>query len=209
MSSRTLYVKTLDEATDLIRSFSERKEEVLTEAMVGALVNSPFLDDVWRRTPKSERARYAEMMGLKVNWSNRAQIESRWKDKILGDESVSPATALDRYKRLEAYGNSNLAKSIQPWGQKRSAHDLESHVSHSNGIVSFSLWSNLPYARRVHESEVPASNVWRPGQKRGWSVRGTSGHFLYGTPDSPVEKYRRRLMAEIGRNILTHHIWED
>ena len=207
MTTRTLYVKTLDEATDLIREFGERKEEVLEDAMIGALVNTPFLMEIWQKTPKSERARYAEQMGIKVNWMNRAKMENGWKDKILGDASVSPETALQRYKRLEAYGNSNLAKSVLPWGQKASSDDLRSHISHEDGKISFILSSTLPYARRVHESEVPASNVWQPGQKKGWSVKGTSGHFIYGTPDSPVERNRRKMIAEIGRNILTHQMF--
>lgn len=204
MTTKTLYVKTLDEATDLIRSFGERKEEVLEEAMIGALVNTPFLMEVWQKTPKSERARYAEQMGIKVNWNNKAQLEKGWKNKILDDEKVSPETALARYKRLEAYGNSNLAKSILPWGQKANSSDLRSHVEHTDGVISFTLSSDLPYAKRMHESEVPVSEVWSPGQKKGWSVKGTSGHFIYGTSDSPVEKYRRKMIAEIGRNIINH-----
>lgn len=146
----------------LSRDFADLAEDALTAAFVNGGVEM----EVWRRTPKSERAKYAERMGVGFNPRN-GQLKRGWRDE------VTPKQA----ERLDSYGLTRLANSLLPDGAHTSI-DVLGFRTTSDG-VEMRIASDVPYAGYVHEADKPAEgDYWTPGSVGGWSTPGTGNKYI-------------------------------
>lgn len=146
---------------------SEDFADLAEDALTAAFLNGGVLEDIWRRTPKSQRAKYAERIGLKFNPKN-GQLARGWRDK------VTPAQA----ERMDSYGQTRLANSLLPDGAHTDI-DILGFRRTSDG-VEMTIASDVPYAGRMHETDRPAEgDYWVPGNGGfGWSTPGTGNRYI-------------------------------
>lgn len=173
--SVTVHVADLGKAAKLLEA-KDGWEYISREAMVSALVTSPLLPAVYTRTPKSLMQRYALRSGQALKYRRgSATLDRRvW----------AKGRSADTIRRLQSYGLQNLARSILPWGGNATAVRLRRMAHRTSYGCSLTLFSDLPYARRMHDSR---STVYWSGRPygRGWSTKGTGGGYISG----PVSQY--------------------
>lgn len=170
--------------------------DIREDALLGALVNGRLLGDIYRRTPKSYRARYAKTSrdAFKKYSKGGVGLSSGW-------QRHHSQSALDRLNR---YGQERLARSLQPWKGVRTAASLRNMVRSTSGGIRFEISSDLPYARRMHEAGDLGQ--WTFGRDRGWSTPGTGDRFISipAKEDAAdlVQNMTRNIEAELGRRGL-------
>lgn len=152
----------------LSKDFADLAEDALT----AAFVDGGVMEEMWHRIPQSERAKYAERMG--VGFDKKGQLARGWRDKVTPEQA----------DRLDAYGMSRLRDSLLPGG----AHtriDVLGFRTTSEG-VEMTISSDVPYAGRMHETEVPAEgDYWTPGNGGfGWSTPGTGSKYVEDVVDA-------------------------
>ena len=142
------------------------------EALEDAFVNGGVLEDVWKATPKSERAKYAERIDpdlvryrTGVDGRDSASLARGWRKRVTPEQA----------EKLDEYGQTRLASSLLP---SLSGLDQLGFRTTSSG-VEFSISSSVPYAGRMHETSVPAKgDYWAPGKRGGWSTAGTGAKYI-------------------------------
>ena len=183
-------------------------QTVSENALRGAMLVTGYLDAVWQRTPKSDRARYASRykgVGLKVKQRGREGDPSSWSVELQNgwDRRVMSGAETTRERdrreaaiqRLNEYGMERLANSLIPGGNPD--HNTL-RVRHSSRTVSLVLASSIGYAARMHEALKPAEgDYWTPGKDRGWSASGTGNRFV----EKPLEDYQDRIVEEFASQI--------
>lgn len=195
----TLYrvnITSLSDFAETVADLAEDWDDIMVECMIAALYNSGWLDAVWQRTPKSERARYIShhdasllKVGTASDGSTKTTLKSDWKNRLL-----KLGLTQAEVDRLDEYGLKNLAKSLIPDGNLKG--DGIYDIRRSRGSVELSIGSSVSYAARVHEAERPEEgDYWTPGQDHGWSARDTGNKYL----ERPYEEYQDRILTEFGR----------
>ena len=189
--------------------------------MLRALSGTGYYDEVWQRTPKSSRERYASRWRAvaahldigKVGTDNdpstwEASLPSNWEKwamKSPTTRKLGPVTFRDiegtraRDKRQDAiarvqeYGQERLANSILPYGAEGEDRNLQ--VRNRQGTIELVLSSSVPYAARMHEAEKPREGeYWTPGKKTGWSAARTGNKYL----EKPYRDLEDRIIEELG-----------
>ena len=149
-----------------LRLLSSDFADLAEDALTAAFVNGGVEMEVWRRTPKSDRAKYAERIGE----SNRkgTGLKPGWRDRVTAEQA----------DRLDSYGQTRLANSLLPDGAHTSI-DVLGFRTTSEG-VEMTISSDVPYAGRMHETDVPAEgDYWTPGNGGfGWSTQGTGNRYI-------------------------------
>ena len=187
--------------------------DIAEKAMKDALTGSKYLQEAWRRTPKSNMHRYASMYaGVDLNidkegdvndpstWETR--LPSNWRQKAV-EWHVNNKTKSGRERftgpsmrgmdRIERYGRERLARSILP---RQDGSDF--HVVKGTKYVMLVLSSSVEYAAKVHEAEKPAEgNYWTPGKTSGWSAYGTGSKYL----ERPYVQLQDKIVKLFGKNI--------
>ena len=159
----------------LSRDFADLAEDALTAAFVNGGVEM----EVWRRTPKSDRTRVAQDVGLDTNIDNPrgdpARITTRkWREKVTPKQAA----------KVDAAGMTRLALSVLPQGPATPV-DVLGFRRTSEG-AEMRLASSVPYAGYVHETENPAEGeYWDHSKKgKGWSTPGTGNKYIEDVVDA-------------------------
>lgn len=155
-----------------LRLLSEDFADLAEDALTAAFVNGGVMEEVWRRTPKSQRAKYAERIG--ESNAKGTGLKRGWRDRVTAEQA----------DRLDSYGQTRLANSLLPDG----AHtriDVLGFRKTSDG-VEMTIASDVPYAGRMHETDRPAEgDYWTPGNGgHGWSTPGTGNKYIEGVVDA-------------------------
>lgn len=183
-------------------------QTVSENALRGAMLVTGFLQAVWDRAPKSDRARYASRyrnVGLIVKERGAAGDPSSWTVELQNgwDKRVMSWAETTRERdrresaiqRLNEYGMERLANSLVPDGNPK--HNTLK-VRHSSRTVSLVLSSSISYAARMHEALKPAEgDYWTPGKDHGWSATGTGNRFV----EKPLEDFQDRIVEEFANQI--------
>ena len=204
----TIRINDLGEFANDLARLGASIPRIMQDSIEDALTNgrSEILADIWHRTPQSDRARYAYRYRSinRKDWkADGSGLKSGWRQKIEGDERISPWTANYRIHRLDEYGQQRLRKSLFGGQDNYGIRGLE--VKTARKAASFSLVTNLPYARRMHEA-TDIIDYWAGptdrdiGAKRGkgWSTRGTGAKYL----SDPVDNKRRIIRADVREALL-------
>lgn len=191
--------------------------EIAEQAMKDALVSSKYLQEAWRRTPKSNMARYASRYaGVELDIKKtgdpndpsswEASLPSDWR-KMAVQYHVRKTTKSGRERftgpsmggmdSIERYGLGRLSNSILP---KQDASSF--HVTKTAHSVTLTLSSSLEYAARVHEAEKPSEgDYWTPGKDHGWSAYGTGNKFLEKPYIELQDKIARRFASNVDKEL--------
>jgi hypothetical protein len=145
---------------------SEDFKDLAEGALTAAFINGGVMEDVWRRTPKSQRAKYAERIG--ESNAKGTGLKRGWRDRVTPEQA----------DRLDSYGQTRLANSLLPDG----AHtriDVLGFRKTADG-VEMTIASDVPYAGRMHETDKPPEgDYWTPGNGgHGWSTQGTGNKYI-------------------------------
>lgn len=215
MTTYRVQVESLDELSAMLGRLADGWQDIAETAMKRALVNTKYLQEAWRRTPKSNRPRYASRyagVGLKVKQRGDANdpsgwkygVSSRWRQQA-ADYSVRQAEAGRKVRaptargmdRVDEYGRERLARSILP---RVDASALI--VRRTQTELRLTLASSLDYAPRVYLAEKPAEgDYWTPGKDSGWSAYGTGNRFLEVPYEQLQDKILQRFAKEIDRQL--------
>ena len=191
----TIRCSDLSQAAAALSRLSAGWETVSRDSMVSALVLSPLLSDVWRRTPKSLMQRYALRAGQRLQTRKDGS-------KTLARRVWAQGRSTRTVQRLQTYGQQRLARALMPWRGTATASQLRQTVRRTACGCTLTLSSSLPYARRMHDRR--SSLVWdgRP-YGRGWSTEGTGGGYISGPVRSDggrvASEYARSLQSGLGR----------
>lgn len=190
---------------------------IAEQAMKDALVSSKYLQEAWRRTPKSNRARYASAYAgveLRIRKKGDPNNPSQWEASLPSDwrkraveYHVKKATQSGRERftgptmrgmdQIDRYGLGRLSNSILP-RQDGSVFQ----VSRTSSSVTLSLSTSLEYAARVHEAKKPIEgDYWTPGKDHGWSAYGTGNKFLEKPYRDLQDKIAKRFAANVDREL--------
>ena len=155
-----------------LRLLSQDFADLAEYALTAAFVNGGVMDEIWHRVPQSERAQYAERIG--ESNAKGTGLKRGWRDRVTAEQA----------DRLDSYGMSRLRDSLLPGG----AHtriDVLGFRKTSDG-VEMTIASDVPYAGRMHETEIPAEgDYWTPGNGGyGWSTQGTGNKYIDRTVDA-------------------------
>lgn len=155
-----------------LRLLSEDFADLAEDALTAAFVNGGVMEEMWHRVPQSQRAKYAERIGESTK--NGKGLKSGWRDRVTAEQA----------DRLDSYGMGRLRDSLLPGG----AHtriDVLGFRKTSDG-VEMTIASDVPYAGRMHETEIPAEgDYWTPGNGGyGWSTPGTGNKYIERTVDA-------------------------
>jgi len=150
-----------------LRLLSEDFADLAEDALTAAFVNGGVMEEIWKRTPKSQRAKYAERIGLKYNPRN-GQLARGWRDQVTPEQA----------EKMDSYGQTRLANSLLPDGA-HTGIDILGFRKTSDG-VEMTISSDVPYAGRMHETDRPAEGeYWTPGNGGfGWSTPGTGNKYI-------------------------------
>lgn len=191
-----------------LRELGNDWQTVSENAMRDAMLVTGFLQAVWDRAPKSDRARYASRyrgVALDVLQKGREGDPSSWTVKLRTgwDRAVMSGAETTRERdrresaiqRLNEYGMVRLANSLIPGGNPKH-NPLK--VRHTFGAVSLVLASSISYAARMHETLKPAEgDYWTPGKDHGWSASGTGNRYI----EKPLEDYQDKIVQEFAYQI--------
>lgn len=207
MSVSRVYVNDLGELASALSRLADEWDSVMERAMREALLRTGYFGEVWRRTPKSDRGRYASQyrnVTLRITSKGSQDDPSTWKASLRSNwesmmmRGVEGTTAIDRRQRsidrINEYGMKRLANSILPKG----ASDESLQVRRRAGAIELVLSSSVPYAARMHEAVKPAEGeYWTPGKRTGWSAARTGNRYL----DKPYEDLQDKILRQLGLRI--------
>ena len=212
----TTYHVGIEDLNELVKGLEQLQTDwpdIAEKAMKDAMVSTKYLQEAWRRIPKSNMARYASMAGATLAIKRRGDPNdpSQWeaslrgwekqREKLLTDAAKGGTVARDRRERsldrIERYGRGRLSNSILP-RQDATAF----HVSKTANSVTLSLSSSVEYAARIHEAEKPVEgDYWTPGKTHGWTAYGTGNKFLERPFIELQDKIARQFSANIDREL--------
>lgn len=196
-----------------LEKLAEDWPDIAEKAMKDAMVGSKYLQEVWRRTPKSNMHRYASQYRgvdleigkegdpndpstwetkLPSNWRQKA-VEWHVDNRTKGGRERFTRPSMRSMDRIERYGRERLARSILP---HQDGSDF--HVVKGTKSVILTLSSSVEYAARIHEAKKPVEgNYWTPGKTSGWSAYGTGNRFL----ERPYVELQDKIVKLFGRNV--------
>lgn len=199
---------------DRIKRLQNQLPRLMRDSIEDALTNgdSEILADIWKRTPQSDRARYAfryKAIG-RGDWKKDGSgLRNGWRKKIEDDETVSAQVGMDRLNRLDQYGQQRLRKAV--FGGQDTYGIKGMRVATDRRSARFALVvEGVPYARRMHEA-INIVDYWSGstdkgiGDKRGrgWSTIGTGAKFL----TDPVQEKKLDIRTDV-RNALAYRLEE-
>ena len=224
MTTYRMEVTDIGELAKALKALSRDWDEIMQRAMSNALAITGYFDEVWQRTPKSSRERYASRWRavaahLRIDevgtdddpstWA--ASLPSGWEKWAMRsptDRRKGPVTfrdiegtrARDRREaeiaRVQEYGQERLANSILPYGDAAGSKNLQ--VRRRQGAVELVLSSSVPYAARMHETRKPGEGeYWTPGKTEGWSSARTGNRYL----EKPYIDLEDRIVRELGNQL--------
>ncbi|MBO4797462.1 MAG: hypothetical protein J5494_01635 [Candidatus Methanomethylophilaceae archaeon] len=166
MSEDLIVIKDFRELNGILDHLQKDFPDMVRDSLEDAFIHSGVMEDIWRRTPKSERAKYGERIG--VSKRDGTGLVPHWRDKVTKEQS----------DKLDAYGMTRLANSLLPSGVGTGLDQLGYQRTQIGW--EFSITSSVPYAARMHETEKPAEgDYWTPGNGGyGWSTQGTGRKFI-------------------------------
>jgi hypothetical protein len=177
----------------VIRVFGVDFVRLAKEALYEAYILGGVQQDIWRATPMSQRAKYAERLGNKkgtrlMNKDGTGLVRG-WRGKVTEEEA----------DWLDSVGMGRLRNSLFIQGENTSLDDLG--FRQIPGGVEFRLQSSVPYAGRMHETDKPAKGeYWTPGNGGfGWSTPGTGAKYIEDNVDAQkmAEAMARCVMAKV------------
>ena len=221
MSVTRVEVTDLGELAKALERLANEWDNIVEKAMADALSATGYFDEVWQRTPKSSRERYASRwraVAARLDISHIgddndpaswvAELPSGWERYAMQsptDRRRGPVTfrdiegtrARDRreaaIRRVSDYGQERLANSLLPYGADGKSRNLA--VRRRQGVVELVLSSSVPYAARMHEATKPGEGeYWTPGRMTGWSASRTGNRFL----EKPYEDLQDKIVRELG-----------
>lgn len=193
---------------DRIRRLQNQLPRLMRDSIEDALTNgdSEILADIWKRTPQSDRARYAyryKALDL-ADWKkDGSALKTGWRRKI-GEANGN--RALDR---LDEYGQQRLRKAV--FGGQDTYGIKGMRIATDRRSARFALVvDDVPYARRMHEA-INIVDYWSGstdkgiGDKKGhgWSTIGTGAKFL----TDPVQEKKLDIRTDV-RNALAYRLEE-
>ena len=207
MTVHRVIVDDLGTLSRALADLADDFDDIMESAMRSALLLTGYFDEVWQRTPKSDRAKYAAKyldIPLVVKQKGRANDPSSWDASLPSswerramkgaDTPRARARASASIQRLNEYGMERLANSILPFG----LHDRSLQVRRRAGAVELVLSSSVPYAARMHETAKPREGeYWTPGKKTGWSAARTGNRYL----ELPYQQLQHKILDEFGRQV--------
>ena len=180
--------------TEIPRLMRDSVEDALTNG------ESEILADIWNRTPQSDRYRYAfryKAIDLQDWKKDGSSLKSGWRKNF----------SEGQLNRLDQYGQQRLRKSL--FGGQDTYGIKGMTVKSDQHRASFTLSSDLPYARRMHEA-VDIVDYWSGTEKgigdkkgRGWSTVGTGAKFL----TDPVHEKKMQIRNDVA-NALAYRLEE-
>lgn len=193
MTTYRVEIESLSAFAEAVNQLAEDWEDIMADCMIAALLRTGYLDEVWRRTPKSSRDRYASARDSSILQSYtddkglHTKLREGWKDKLAA-KGISDAAMT----RIMEYGMDRLASSLIPDGNVDKTSDIFT-IRSTGRAVELSISSSVEYAAAIHEAEKPVEgDYWEPGKKEGWSARGTGNKYL----ERPYEELQDRILAE-------------
>lgn len=192
-------VSDMGDFKDRIGRMKASLPRIMSDSIAEALTNgrSEVLADIWKRTPASDRYRYAYRYKAieEGDWKqDGTALKSGWRKAIRDNNGQR---SLDR---LDAYGMQNLRKAV--FGGQDTYGIKGLVVKTGNGRASFTIQvktEDAPYARRIHEATdittywASSKNAVGDKRGRGWSTQGTGAKFL----TDPVDNKRAQIRADI------------
>lgn len=216
----TTYHVQIEDLNELVKGLAQLQTDwpdIAEKAMKDAMVSTKYLQEAWRRIPKSNRARYASRYaGVDLNIRKRGDpndpsswevsLPSDWRKRAVqyhvrnttksGRERFT-GPSIGSMDRIDRYGLGRLSNSILP-RQDATAF----HVSKTANSVTLSLSSSVEYAARIHEAEKPVEgDYWTPGKTHGWTAYGTGNKFLERPFVELQDKIARQFSANIDREL--------
>ena len=208
MTTYRVEVGSFAEVAELFDGLARDIDDILTDALKGAIIDGGYLKELTVRIPKSEMAKYAsQLKGTDADGNPRqVMLEVRRAGKADGTGwryslpnswfkrfGISDA---DRNRIREQYGHGRLLKSIIPDGNPDGAIS----VRKSGRDIELVLGSSLDYAVRMHQAKRPAEGeYWTPGRRTGWSTPRTGNRYF----EVAYEKSADRIMRQFQRNLNT------
>ena len=207
MTVHRVIVDDLGTLSRALADLADDFDDIMEKAMRSALLLTGYFDEVWQRTPKSDRARYASNyrgVDLIVKQRGRTNDPSTWQATLPSswDRGVMSGADTPRERdrrsaaiqRLNEYGMERLANSILPFGR----HDRSLQVRRRSGAVELVLSSSVPYAARMHVAAKPREGeYWTPGKRTGWSAARTGNRYL----ELPYQQLQHKILDEFGRQV--------
>ena len=212
----TTYRGKIDDLGQVVKGLPQLQSdwpEVAERAMKDALVGTKYLQEAWRRIPKSNKARYASRyagvdlrirkkgdpndpsswsVSLPSDWRKRAVQYHVRKTTKSGRESFTGPT-MKGLDSIEQYGLGRLSNSILP-----RLDDSVFEVQRTSHMVRLTLSSSVPYAARMHEAEKPREgDYWTPGKTHGWTAYGTGNKYL----EVPFIQLQDKIVSRFSKNI--------
>lgn len=192
-------ISELGEFADRLDRLKVSLPRIMSDSIAEALTNgqSEILADIWKRTPASDRYRYAYRYKAieSGDWkADGTALKSGWRKQI---RDANGQRALDR---LDGYGMQNLRKAV--FGGQDTYGIKGLVVKTGNGRASFTIQvrtDEAPYARRIHEATdittywASSKNAVGDKRGRGWSTQGTGAKFL----TDPVNNKRALIRADV------------
>lgn len=185
----TVYIDNPAVLVQDLRVLGAELPSILSDCMRNALILTGCIDDIWTRTPKSSRDRYAGR--YKSAWDLIDQRTGNLR-KGVRKSQVQGLTPEQQW-RVNQYGNENLANSLIPGGNTRS--DAPFTVEIMGAHVRVSIGSSVVYAARIHETEKPGEGEmydWTDPTSPGWSAEGTGNKYI----ERPLRDLHRRILEE-------------
>lgn len=185
--SDTIYLGGLDGLADTLDRIQRDFPDMVRASLEDAFLNTGILEDIWRRTPKSERAKYGERYG--VSKRDGSGLKKGWRSMVTPEEA----------EQLDSYGLTRLANSLLPSGVGTGLDQLGFRRNELGW--SFSITSSTPYAAKMHETDKPAEgDYWIPGNGgHGWSTAGTGNKYIEKNIDA--DKIGRTLAESMARRL--------
>lgn len=195
-SGTIIRISDMKEFGDRLNSLRDALPRMMTDSIEDALTNgdSEILAKIWQRTPRSDRARYAYRYKAidREDWkADGSGLKSGWRRKI------GMANGVRTMDRLDEYGMDRLRKSL--FGGQAHYGIKGLTVKSNRSFASFTISSDLPYAKRMHE----ATNIldyWSPSERgigskrgKGWSTHKTGAKFL----SDPVRENKAVIRSDV------------
>ncbi len=192
-----------------LKTLQREIPRLMRDSLEDALTNgdSGILAEIWRRTPQSDRARYAFRLASSLqlgDWKkDGSALKSGWRKKV---ETSDGKALLDR---IDQYGQQRLRKAVFGGQDSFGIRGLRTEVSDTKAGFSIVV-EDVPYARMIHEATY-ITGYWSGDSVRGigdkygggWSTPGTTARFL----TAPVAEKRDNIRTDV-RNALAYRLEE-